>query len=134
MMADVKTITHPILGTLVPAQAPLATYLSDEDDFDLSLYVEGDNMVIKMELDWPSRFNPGTLIEVTKELAVVGNFLALRGRGATVNEFERVFDKVAVDQLEFVGLAKKVEIRNSISKLMEEYFERLNAGIFDASA
>lgn len=129
-MSEVKTLFHPVLGNLIPAQAPLATFLSDQDDFDLALYVEGDNMVVKMELDWPSRFNPGTLIEIQKEFAVVGNFLALRGRGAMVNEFERIFDTVAAEQLEFVGIEKRIEIRGAISKLMEEYFGRLDQGVF----
>lgn len=132
MSKEVKTLYHPLLGNLVPAQAPLATYLSDDDDFDLALYVDNGTMLVKLELDWPSRSIPGLLMEIEKELVIAGNYLAVYGRGATVNEFERVFDVVASTQLEFVSIAKRVEMRNAISKLLEEYFEKLDAGVFDS--
>lgn len=131
-MSDVKVINDSVLGKLVPAQGPVAQYLSDEDDYDLALYVDGPALMMKLELDWPSRFNAGSMIEVVKEFVVGGGYLEAYGRGALVNKFEEVYDSVANTQMEFVDIGKRIQIRNNILTVLEEYFVKLDAGEHEA--
>lgn len=130
-MSDVKIINDSVLGKLVPAQGPVAHYLSDEDDFDLALYVDGPVLMMKLELDWPSYLNPGSLIMVEKEFVVGGNFLEAFGRGALVNKFEEIYDTVAATQMSFVNMTKIIQVRNCILTLLEEYFEKVDAGVYE---
>jgi len=124
----VKTITHAILGKLMPVQGPYATYLSPDDDFDLALYIDGDYWMAKLELDYHSMVS-GRLETVEKEFALDKDWLEKFGRGYFVNKFEELFDTVANEQLVFIPLMKRVEVRESIMHLMQECFDKIDAGV-----
>lgn len=127
-MSNVKTIKHAILGNLQPVQGPFATFFAKEDDsYDLGLYIDGPVWLVKLELDYHSQFS-GNLETIEKEFALDANYLEAFGRGRFVNKFEELYDKVALEQLAFIDIAKRGEIRNAILTLMEEAYARLDRG------
>lgn len=129
-MSEIVLLTDPLLGKIVAAQAPLATYMSIDDDFDLALYPDGEALLIRLELDHTSRVT-GSMMEIIKDFAVGNKYLEAYGRAAFVSKFEEVFDVVAKDQMSFIPFTKVVEIRQNILTLLEEYFAKLDAGAFE---
>lgn len=125
---SITTTHHAILGNLTPVQGPFATYFHEKrDDFDLSLYTEGVAWVIKIEIDYQSRFT-GNLETVEKELALDKKYLEKMGRGGFINKFEELYDTVARDQLTFIDLTTIVEVREGIMHLLNEAYGLIDQG------
>jgi hypothetical protein len=125
-----KEITHPLLGKLVPAQAPIATQFGEEDDWDLALYVDGPAWLVKLELDYKSYVTYRTET-IEKEFALDVEHMEY-GRGYFVSKFEELYDKVAQAQLApFIPHHKIVEIRRAIMGLIDEAFMRLDSGLHE---
>jgi hypothetical protein len=122
----VKEITHPLMGRLIPVQGPYATYMSDNDDFDLSLYIDGPAWMVKLDLDYHS-YVSGQLETVEKEFVLDANYLEKYGRGWFVNRMEELFDGIAAKQLTYIDITTVIDIREHISTLMEEAFQRLDS-------
>lgn len=122
-----KTITHPLLGTLQPVQGPIATAIGPEDDWDLGFYTDGPVWLARLELDYFSKvtYAPET---VEKEFALDKKWLEKYGRGGFIARFEELYDKVAKDQLSFIPHVKIVEIRRAIMDLMQEAFAKIDRG------
>lgn len=109
----------------MPVQGPYATFLSDNDDFDLGLYTDGPMWLVKLELDYDSSIT-GNLETVEKEFGVDARYIEKYSRGYIVNRMEMLFDETCAKQLPFINIVKLVEIRNAIANLMEEAFERMD--------
>lgn len=123
----VKTIKHAILGDLMPVQGPFATYFSPNDDFDLGLYIDGPVWLVKLEVDYHSTFTQN-IETIEKEFALDVRYLEALGRGGFTNKFEELYDKVAADQMQFIGIDIRAGIRNAIMDLMQEAYDRIDRG------
>jgi len=125
----VQTLTHPVLGTLIESQGPFATYFSENDDYDLSLFIDEETGIwlVKLEVDWFPTFSD-RIQTAEKDFALDGKYLQAYGRGAFTNRMEELYDKVAHEQLDFLPIWYRGEIRNHIMDLMQEAFDRIDAG------
>lgn len=124
-----QTIQRSLMGELVPVSGPFATYFDENDGYDLALYISEDSPVwlVKVEIDYFSSVTD-TLETVEKEFAVDAKYLEVHGRGKLINKMEELYDKVVLEQLPFVPTWYLGEIRNKIMDLMQEAFDRLDAG------
>lgn len=122
-----KAVKHAILGTLMPVQGPFATYMSEKDDYDLGLYIDGPVWLVKLDLDYLS-YLTGNLETVEKEFALDVKYMEAFGRGSFTNRFEALFDAIVRDQLSYINFETLIDIRNNIATLMEEAYARLDRG------
>lgn len=125
---SIRELTHPVLGTLIESQGPFATYLSENDDYDLALYIDATTGIwlVKLEVDWMASFSD-RMQTAERDFALDGKYLTAFGRGAFINKMEELYDGVANTQLEFLPIWYRGEIRNHIMDLMQEAFARIDA-------
>ena len=117
------------------AQGPFATYLSENDDYDLALYVDADSPVwlVRVEIDYFSAITD-KLETAEKEFAVDAKYLEAYGRGKLINKMEELYDKTVTEQLPFIPTWYLGEIRLKIMDLMQEAFDRIDREGMPASA
>jgi hypothetical protein len=70
----------------------------------------------------------GKLETLEKEFALDAKYLEAFGRDRFISKFEELYDKVSLEQMSFIAIDKRSEIRNAFMALLTEAYTKLDRG------